>query len=97
MGAGTHRSLEYHLLHPLILSLLVLCAAADFEAHSSLLQNRLHPQILIPNACPDKGRKGSKMANFEVIYFVDGPNCGGVHKQAKITFEFWFLILPEPN
>ena len=25
---------------------------------------------------------------------MEGPNCGGVHKQAKITFEFWFLILP---
>ena len=37
VGAGTRRSLEYHLLHPLILRLLVLCAPADFEAHSSLL------------------------------------------------------------
>ena len=37
------------------------------------------------------------MADFEITYFVDGPNCGGVHKQAKITFKFWFLILPEPN
>ena len=37
VGAGTRRSLEYHLLHPLILRLLVLCAPADFEAHGSLL------------------------------------------------------------
>jgi hypothetical protein len=29
--------LGYHLLHPLILRLLVLCAPADFEAKSSLL------------------------------------------------------------
>ena len=36
-GAGTRRSLGYHLLHPLISRLLVLCAPADFEAHSSLL------------------------------------------------------------
>ena len=36
-GAGTRRSLGYHLLHPLILRLLVLCAPADFEAHCSLL------------------------------------------------------------
>ena len=35
-GAGTCRSLGYHLLHPLILRLLVLCAPADFEAQSSL-------------------------------------------------------------
>ena len=27
-------------------------APADFEAQSSRLQNRLHPQIQIPNACP---------------------------------------------
>jgi hypothetical protein len=36
-GARTHRSLGHHLLHPLILRLLVLCALADFEAQSSLL------------------------------------------------------------
>ena len=52
MGARTHRSLGYHLLHPLILRLLVLCAPADSEAQSSLLYNGLHPQIQIPNACP---------------------------------------------
>jgi hypothetical protein len=52
-GARTHRSLGHHLLHPLILRLLVLCAPADFEAQSSLLQNRQHPQIQIPNACPE--------------------------------------------
>jgi hypothetical protein len=49
-GARTRRSLGHHLLHPLILRLLVLCA--DFEAQSSLLKNGLHPQIQIPNACP---------------------------------------------
>ena len=32
--------------------LLELCAPANFEAQSSLLQNRLHPQIQIPNAYP---------------------------------------------
>ena len=36
-GAYTRRSLGHHLLHPLILRLLVLCAPADFEAQSSLL------------------------------------------------------------
>ena len=36
-GARTRRSLGHHLLHPLILRLLVLCAPADFEAQSSLL------------------------------------------------------------
>ena len=36
-GARTRRSLGHHLLHPLILRLLVLCATADFEAQSSLL------------------------------------------------------------
>ena len=51
-GAQTHRSLGHHLLHPLILRLFVLCLPADFEAQSYLLQNRLHPQIQIPNACP---------------------------------------------
>ena len=35
-GAQTLRSLGHHLLHPLILRLLVLCAPADFEAQSSL-------------------------------------------------------------
>ena len=51
-GAGTRRSLEHQLWHLLILRLLVLCALADFEAQSSLLQNRVHPQIQISNACP---------------------------------------------
>ena len=36
-GAQTRISLGRHLLHPLILRLLVLCAPADFEAQSSLL------------------------------------------------------------
>ena len=36
-GARTRRSLGHHLLHPLILRLLVLCAPTDFEAQSSLL------------------------------------------------------------
>ena len=36
-GARTRRSLGHHLLHPLILRLLVLCAPADFETQSSLL------------------------------------------------------------
>ncbi len=36
-GARTRRFLGHHLLHPLILRLLVLCAPADFEAQSSLL------------------------------------------------------------
>ena len=51
-GAQTRRSLVHHLLHPQILMLLVLLAPADFEAQSSLLQKRLHPQIQISNACP---------------------------------------------
>ena len=51
-GARNRRSLGHHLLYPLILRLLVLCAPADFEAQSSLLLNRLHLQIQIPNACP---------------------------------------------
>ena len=52
-GSRTCRSLKHHLLHPLILRLFVLCAPADFEAHSSLLWNRLHPQIQIPNPYPE--------------------------------------------
>ena len=36
-GAPTHRSLEHHRLHQLILRLLVLCAPADFEVQNSLL------------------------------------------------------------
>ena len=36
-GARTRRSLGHHLLHPLILRLLVLCAPSDFDAQSSLL------------------------------------------------------------
>jgi hypothetical protein len=36
-GAQTRRSLGHHLLHPLILRLIVLCAPAEFEAQSSLL------------------------------------------------------------
>ena len=51
-AAGARRSLGHHLLHPLILRLLVLCAPADFQAQSSLLQNGMHQQIQIPNACP---------------------------------------------
>ena len=46
-GARTRRSFGHHLLHPLILRLLVLCAPADFEAH-----HLLHPQIQIPSAFP---------------------------------------------
>ena len=34
-GARTHRSLRHHLLHPLKLRLLVLCAPTDFETQSS--------------------------------------------------------------
>ena len=37
-GAQTRRSLGHHLLQPLILRLLVLCAPADFEAQSSLIE-----------------------------------------------------------
>jgi hypothetical protein len=37
VGARTRRSLGHHILHPLILRLLVLCAPTDFEAQSSLL------------------------------------------------------------
>ena len=51
VGARTRRFSEHHLLHPLILRLLVLCAPADFEAH-----HLLHPQIQIPNAFPDSTR-----------------------------------------
>ena len=51
-GARTCRSLGHHLLHLQILTLLVLLKLADFEAQSSLLQNRLHPQFQIPNAYP---------------------------------------------
>ena len=34
-GAQTRRSLGHHLLHPLILRLLALCASADLETQSS--------------------------------------------------------------
>ena len=36
-GARIRRSFGHHLLHPLILRLLDLCAPADFETQSSLL------------------------------------------------------------
>ena len=36
-GARTRRSFGHHLLHPLFLRLLVLCAPADFKVQSSLL------------------------------------------------------------
>ena len=36
-AGGTRRFLGHHLLHPLILRLLVLCAPTDFEAQRSLL------------------------------------------------------------
>ena len=52
-GAQTGRSLGHHLLHPQILRILVLLKSVDFEAQSSLLQNRLYPQIQILNAYPD--------------------------------------------
>ena len=52
VGARTRRSLVHRLLHPQILRLLVLLKRLDFEAQSSLLYNKLHPQIQIPNACP---------------------------------------------
>ena len=57
-GVRTRRSLGYHLLHPLILRLqYIVCALADFQTQCSLLQNRLHPQIQIPNACPEYTHK----------------------------------------
>ena len=37
-SAQTRRTLGHHLLHALILSLLVLCSPADFEAQSSIIE-----------------------------------------------------------
>ena len=40
------------------------CNRADFEAQSSLLQNRLHLQIRIPNACPDNCKELTYALSF---------------------------------
>ena len=66
-GAWTRRSLGHHILHPLILRLLLLCTLADFEAQSSLLYNRLPPQIQIPNACP--GHNYSPIRNWKILFW----------------------------
>ena len=50
--AQTCRSLGHQLLHPLILRRLVICSPADCENP----ENRLHPQIQIPNAFPVYGK-----------------------------------------
>ena len=51
VGAQTHRSLGYHLLHPQILRLLVL-----LQLHILRLRalEQTAPSIQIPNACPNK-------------------------------------------
>ena len=49
-GARTRRSLGHHLLHPLILRLLALCAPAVLQPRA--LQDAPAPQIQIPNAFP---------------------------------------------
>ena len=49
-GARTRRSLGHHLLHPLILRLLVLCAPADCKNPENRLHR--HPQIQTPNTFP---------------------------------------------
>jgi hypothetical protein len=49
-GAQTRKSLGDHLLHPLILRLLVLCAPTVLRPKLSRMH--LHPQIQIPNAFP---------------------------------------------
>ena len=67
-GAQICRSLRHHLLHLQILSLLVLLKPADFEAQSSLLKNRLHPQIQIPTACPDNQ---NKLRSFHFLEKLD--------------------------
>ena len=46
-GAQSRRSLEHHLLHPLLLRLLILCAPAVLRPRA-----HLHPQIQIPNVFP---------------------------------------------
>ena len=46
----------------------LLCAHADFEDQSSLLQNRLHPQIQIPNAYPDFIIK--KYVDISISYII---------------------------
>ena len=79
-GAQTRISLGYHLLHPLILRLLVLCAPELTRMH-------LPPQIQIPNAFPAKcalvthGMKehGSKWK--EGIF----PNCSGLPEDEVFT------------
>ena len=67
-GARICRSLRHHLLHLQILSLLVPLKPADFEAQSSLLKNRLHPQIQIPTACPDNQ---NKLRSFHFLEKLD--------------------------
>ena len=54
MGAAVariRRSLWHHLLHPLILRLLVICALVVLRPRA--LQDAQHPQAQIPNAFPD--------------------------------------------
>ena len=50
-GARTRISLGHHLLHPLILRLLLLCAPAVWDPELSRMH--LHPQIQAPNAFPE--------------------------------------------
>ena len=50
-GARTHRSLEHHLLHPLFLRLLVLCAPAVLRPRA-FQDAPAHLQIQNPNAFP---------------------------------------------
>ena len=91
-GAQTCRSLGHHLLHPLIFRLLVLCAPADFGAQSSLLQNRLHPQIQIPNTCPEHTYL---VYNLETSKVYGQQHTSRLHE--KRPFLLWMPLLLKPK
>ena len=63
----------WDILHPQISRLLVLLKPADFEAQSSFLQNRMHLQIQIPNACPES--ISANILSLSIISKVYGKNC----------------------
>ena len=83
-GAQTCRSLGHHLLHPLILRLLVICAPTDFENPENRLHTHPHPQIQIPNAIPAIIVEWRVEKKFKKTINVEGGNVqGGLNFLAK--------------
>ena len=88
-GARTRRSLGHHLLHPLILRLLVLCAPADFETQSSpgctcTCRSRFLTHSLVPHH-----------ATYLVIMTLDTGAFSDIisPKVIKKTFKIFFTRL----